>query len=264
MTGYRKRQIEAAAFVVLMVALWLTGCGDDGGTDPGPLPGQFFDSAVEGLGYVSGGQSGVTYGEGWFEYEPGKGIEFSVGDIFIGSGPGDAVMTPVSLVGGAVDESHPTVINIARFLLTLDDDGDPANGITITKAARDSAEGMSLDFTMTTEEFGSDPEVLAVVQRLTRLTTAGRRSLVSSEEARQHLRATLMGILCGTYEGTYSGGDTGTWSIYVDPEGQIAGAGTSYDIGFFTITGTALSSGEANFIGGYVSAEAIFSGTPGA
>ena len=126
-----------------LAAAALSSCGGGGDGGPGPAlegEGRFLDSPVEGLEYSSGDISGVTDSWGTFAYDAGEGtVRFFIGDIVLGEGAAHATMTPVSLVAGAEDETDPTVTNIARFLLTLDDDADPANGILIIPAVGDSA-----------------------------------------------------------------------------------------------------------------------------
>ena len=92
------------------------------------LTGRFLDSPVEGIDYTSGGVSGTTDSSGTSQYTQGQKVSFSVGDVTIGSGTPAEVMTPVDLVSGGNTDSAE-VVNIARFLKTLDDDGNPDNGI---------------------------------------------------------------------------------------------------------------------------------------
>ena len=93
------------------------GGGGDGGAKP-ELTGQFIDSAVAGLYYEASpsGLMGTTDASGTFKYKAGDTIEFYVGEILVGSAPAVPIMTPVTLVVGAVDETHSVVINIAAFL----------------------------------------------------------------------------------------------------------------------------------------------------
>ena len=125
----------------LLLVVFLAACGGGGGSAPAaiiPPPamsaGVFLDSAVAGLTYQSGSNSpGTTDENGTFMYTPGETLTFSVGGVVIGTLPdGALVVTPLDF--GAAAE------NIARFLQTLDEDGDPSNGIDITAAAAALAE----------------------------------------------------------------------------------------------------------------------------
>jgi hypothetical protein len=223
--------------------------------------GQFLDSPVEGLSFISGGESGVTDAAGMFTFEEGATVEFSIGGIVVGEATAQSIMTPVDLVPGARGETNPTVINISRFLQTLDNDNNPGNGITITGSVRTQAAGASIDFDQDVIAFENDSNVQAVVAELTALTDAGARPLTSSQEAQDHLRNTLLERLAGTYSGTFSGDDSGTWTVDVDVTGNIIGSGVSREAGPFEIFGAVTSSGEATFAAGGVTTGATFSGT---
>ncbi len=93
--------------------------------------GVFLDSAVEGLHFKTATQSGFTDAAGTFFHMDGETVQFHMGDVLIGEAPAEPFITPVDLIPGATDETHPTVINISRFLQTMDMDADPSNGIFI-------------------------------------------------------------------------------------------------------------------------------------
>ena len=200
----KHRSLAAAA------ALTLAACGGGGGsgTDAGaPAPvidtGTFIDAPVSGLTARSGGNEPLTDAAGRFEYTRGAQVEFLLGDISLGQARGAQVLTPVDLVPGATGEDlladPPAVLNIVRLMLTLDADASPANGIGITRQARDAGLGRSLRFDQPHADFGSDPEVLDYIAAATGDGSAakpgaarkGGRSLVSVEDARAHFRATL-------------------------------------------------------------------------
>ena len=245
-------RVRTTLFVALVLVL---ACGENA-TKPdnsGERIGRFLDGSVEGLSYETGSLSETTGADGSFSFKSGSVVRFRIGDIEIGSGIGKSIMTPLDLISGATDETDPSVTNICRLMLTLDDDADAANGITITEALRTAALGRSIDFMQTPAAFGSDQEVVDVVEELTSLTTAGKRPLVSQSEAQSHLRSTLLGIFSGTYAGTYVGGDTGYWTIIVDPDGNVTGMVHSADGDEYTCTGLVTSSGNANFAEGEVS-----------
>jgi len=140
-----------------------TGDGDtgtgDGGTGGGGSSlvvktGYFVDSAVAGVDFVSGGQSGTTDAAGTFTYEEGKQLSLSVGGVSLGTTMPDENVTPVDLVSGGTSESD-AVVNLARFLQTLDDDGDPTNGISIGETVKTElkAAATQVDFTVKPSEF---------------------------------------------------------------------------------------------------------------
>ncbi len=121
----------------LPLVVFITACGGGGGgstpatTVPPPVlsSGVFLDSLVEGVTYQSGSNPpGTTDVNGSFNYTPGEPLTFSIGGVVLGTlTDGAPIITPFDF--GAAAE------NIARFLQTLDADGDPSNGIDLTAAA---------------------------------------------------------------------------------------------------------------------------------
>jgi len=177
-------------FLLFLCALFLVayGCGGGGGGDGATnSQGTFEDSIVEGLEYQTASRSGFTDANGIFEYQVGETVTFSIGDIILGQAPAKAWMTPIDLVSGAVDPTDPTVSNICRFLMTLDDDDNPDNGIFINESVREDAKGRSVDFSLSIADFENDPDVQQALDSLTTLTSAGQRSLCSCGEAQIHL-----------------------------------------------------------------------------
>ena len=160
-------------------------------------------SPIGGVEYTTKYTSGVTDSVGRFEYKYsgmsvsgpsdrlaaniGEEITFSIGGIVLGDTKDKAVVTPVDLVEDANDISNDTVINISKFLLTLDDDRNPDNGIFINEALRNAAVGKSVNFNLSTDEFENDITIQQVVDELTELTSAGQRTLVSTSDTQEQL-----------------------------------------------------------------------------
>jgi len=226
---------------VLAFASTLVACGG-GGSNPAPeitsastadgassnsqtLTGVFIDSAVKGLRWVSGDLEGITDAAGTFQYKAGDNVKFYVGDIFIGDATGDSVIIPVDIVAGASDITDPAVINIVRFLMSLDDDDDPSNGIVISEATANLAPRESINFAQSTADFSIDVESLITTLTSARSTSA--RTLVSSLDAQKHAEESIKDLLAGIYEGTYSGDDSGKWTSVVDHSGIMTGTVTS-------------------------------------
>lgn len=219
----------------LLVAA-LVGCSkDDGGpADPGgnsppaKNTGYFIDSAVGGLGYVSGSSSGFTDATGKFVFEKNVNVTFSIGDIDLGSGPPATTMCPIQLVSAAADVTNQEVTNIARFLQTIDDDNDPSNGIEITAAVQTAAAGQSIDFQQDPTAFENDANVQTVVSNLTAATQAGEHALVGIIAAQDHLRASIRAAYQGTYTGLYCVDPNayhyngGTWTLNVGADGAVS------------------------------------------
>ncbi|MBF0172644.1 MAG: hypothetical protein HQL83_04245 [Magnetococcales bacterium] len=146
----RKKNGRVLSLVSLLCLSTLAnGCG--GGGDSGSastaasppaevLVGKFLDGPTDGLNYrTSGNDSGATDAKGQFTYVSGESISFYLGGLPLGSTSARGVITPIDLVsGGYVD--HDEVVNLSRFLQTLDEDGNPSNGITISAQARSAAQ----------------------------------------------------------------------------------------------------------------------------
>lgn len=130
----KKIRLGIATTAALLV---LTGCGNSpvttdsgsGGssnstvtTDSGT--GYYVDSAVEGVRYTCGANSGVTGQDGAFTFDVGSSCTFYLGDIEL-----RRVAADILKDGGSVVEDD---VKKAQLLQTLDVDGNPSNGITIS------------------------------------------------------------------------------------------------------------------------------------
>jgi hypothetical protein len=235
-------------WLTAFTGLVLSSCASDGSDLVVPdliREGRFVDSPVEGLFHASRTETGVTNALGTFRYAEGEDVVFSIGDIELGSSAGGRFLTPLDLVPGASGEADPTVTNIARFLQTLDADGNPNNGIVITEAVRSAAVGRFVEFHQTTASFEQDAVVTSVVADLTELTGSGMRPLVSTQAARVHLRNTLLGLLGGVYKGNLSGSGEGTWTFMVHAGGEVIGYGAWSDGTRFDIAGQVGAASES-------------------
>ncbi len=185
-------------FFPMLTALLLSACGGgSSGVSAGPEPadpnpgtdtsttllsGRFVDSAVEGLQYTTESQTGITGADGSFAYQAGENVVFSIGDIDLPSVAGAALITPLSVF--ATDNiTDQRVMNLARLLQTLDTDGDPVGGITISNAAIASATGLEVDF--------SSPAFENQVGNLVANSGSVNTELVNMIEAVDHLQETL-------------------------------------------------------------------------
>jgi len=191
----------AVTYKLLLVAtlissmFFLKACGGSKDNEADNVKqGRFLDSPVEGLSYISGRELGVTDSQGTFTYEEGENIQFSIGDIIIGDGIPKSMMTPVDLVLDSPDETNPTVTNITRFLITLDNDGNPNNGISITDNMRYAAAGRSINFEQEIIKFENDTNVQTIVSELLALVSTTTRVLISVQAAQTHLRNTMSDI----------------------------------------------------------------------
>lgn len=212
--------------VILAGVAVLAACsGGAGGQAEVPTArGVFKDAAVAGLSYVSGDQDGVTAADGGFTYEIGKEVRFFLGGLPLGSVAGQAVVTPLDLVtDGASDDL--AVLNRVRFLLMLDDDDNPDNGLRISEAVQLSARTAAsiwqpVDFSV--PETSLAAELNLVIFDLNRIE--GVQQLPTAAEARTHLEGTLHCLRSGVFRGTLTGGDSGRIGAVVDADtGELRG-----------------------------------------
>jgi hypothetical protein len=140
-----KIQVAAIGAVALLI-----GCG--GGGDKKQTPPEstgVLHSKIQGVTYRTATRSGKTDANGNFKYLPGESVTFSVGGIELGSATGAATISlftlagmtpPTSELGLRRDLNRMTYVatplsnaaNRALFLLALDGDGNPGNGIDVS------------------------------------------------------------------------------------------------------------------------------------
>lgn len=162
-----------------------TSAGTDSGSAEGTasvLTGRFVDSPVSGLQYATASQSGVTDANGSFSYLAGELVTFSIGDINFPATQASATVTPLN-VFSTTEIGNTGVVNMTRLLQSLDTDGNPNNGITISSDAGASATGLSVDF----NSASFDSQVINLVANSGSSTTA----LIDGETALDHFQETL-------------------------------------------------------------------------
>lgn len=186
-----------SALAALILTLTLSACGggdsedDDFTGAPDPVEestGTLLDSPVSNIEYTTGtgSRSGTTNGDGEFIYVRGDRLFFSIGDLDFPSVPAADIITPLDMA----DTSNPRVdqvVNIIRLLQTLDQDGNPDNGIRISETA--SAVATQVDFDLPPEEFAESSAVTNLIYN------AGQDPVVSglvpTEQAISHFEAQL-------------------------------------------------------------------------
>ncbi len=186
--------------ILLLAFLAVSGCSS---SSSGPSHGLFIDNTVEGLTYKTETMSGETDSQGRFSFEPGETVTFSIGGIILGTADAQNIITPLDLVYGAQDEKNTTVTNITRLLITLDEDSNPENGITIGPELGISLAGISVNFAQDPDEFAADVDVLNVISIANDLYTEadeGERTLCAVQDAQDHFAKTLDELAKNDYE----------------------------------------------------------------
>ena len=163
------------------------GGGSGGGAAPATITGIFLDSPVNGLQYKANpsGRTGTTQRGGEFLCKEGDTIGFYVGDVALGQTLCQEIVTPIDLVPGATDDTNPAVINIARFVQSLDNDQDPSNGINISIDTAEEVTGRPIDINNPELDFDNDVDLKALFIMLD-------RTPVTTSEAQFHLRTALI------------------------------------------------------------------------
>jgi hypothetical protein len=97
-----------------------------------PKRGHFIDSPVGGLSFETRTHTGKTDESGGFDYFPGERVELAIGSVHLGNPLAEHKISPLDIFEFA-DTQDKRVINMARLLQSLDADGDPKAGISITE-----------------------------------------------------------------------------------------------------------------------------------
>jgi len=180
-----KRTKVLSSSLALSVVLALTGCGgsDDSSTATAVATGTgyYLDSAVSGVHYLCGSITGTTNSEGAFTFQAGKECTFKVDEIVIKSIPSAELTNQVKIV-----EDNVTV---ARFLQTLDADGDATNGIEITPEITQALHDGNISKLPT-----DDTELDEVYLHVKNEVTDYNGTVVTVEDAESHLSDTKTNV----------------------------------------------------------------------
>jgi hypothetical protein len=140
--------------------------------------GYYVDSAVEGVDYLCGSQSGTTDENGIFVFEEGEDCNFTIGGLVLRE------------INASSLEDNITVIEdniaVAQLLQTLDMDGNATNGITIDNNATST---VITDINI--EEIPSELAVLDSIKEALKAENEEYNGRVKTrEEAKAHLDET--------------------------------------------------------------------------
>ena len=179
------------SFSIAALITTLAACG--GGGSSGLSVGYFVDSAVKGLGYSTATQSGVTDESGKFSYLSGETVTFSLYGKDLISPLGFSYLTPFDL--GNTDLNPNYSINLVRFLMALDEDGDASNGIQLPTVSAI----LDVEFNKSIADFETDADgkVSAFLN-----AHASARVLPSVRDAAAHLNTSLTAL--GSATSSYS------------------------------------------------------------
>lgn len=200
----------------LALAVILTGCGgssssssDNGGnngdsggsTDPDAnfRTGVFTDSAVHGIKYQTSpsGEMGTTSPLGEYAYYESDTVTFSIGGIPLPEVTATGRVTPADM---GSESSPDQVTNILRLLQSLDDDGNPDNGISISESTHASLKNAELQLDQISPDFEAQFE--------SEVETQTEKPLVSAGDAEDHFQGSQQADLRGSWKYVEPPGDS--------------------------------------------------------
>ncbi|POP51035.1 thrombospondin type 3 repeat-containing protein, partial [Zhongshania marina] len=189
-------------FLIASVSVLLISCGGDSSrqnadsTTQPTMTGYFIDSPVHGVGYfTSSGLSGVTGEEGEFQYFPSDQVTFSLAGIKLGTAVADTFVTPNDFEA----LSATGILNVVRFLLTLDADKNKDNGIAIHPVVIDAAK----EAVFSSADFESSSFESTAAALFSKTSNGDSRVLVDSLVAQEHLDQTENDLSDGRYDGVF-------------------------------------------------------------
>ncbi len=123
---------------IVTATLLLVGCGGgsststpstpaNNGTDKKIEKGYYIDSAIKGVNYQCGNESGITDENGTFTFERGSDCNFTLGGVKLRDINASLLEDNITIL--------ETNVTIAQLLQTLDSDGNASNGIHIARGA---------------------------------------------------------------------------------------------------------------------------------
>lgn len=163
--------------------------------------GTFVDAPVAGLSYTTSSEiTGVTDADGRYDYRAGDTVTFSLGNLVLGTVPGQGVVTPMTvanaLVANTSTNPETVAVNLLVLLQSLDSNGNPEDGISFTQAIRDAVAANSIDLTAADTAFTSSLSTF-----VSSVSGASGVSLtaVDREDAVDHFVGQAPGALAGVY-----------------------------------------------------------------
>lgn len=147
----RDRLVAIASLTVLFVACGGGGGGTSPTTPSNPvLTGSLVDLSLSGVAYTTTTASGTTSATGGFTYRCNPTCEtltFNIGPITLGTATGASALSLKDFQGGLENGLLSTLtIRRMQFLMAVDSDANPGNGIAIPSELAPSLANRSLNF----------------------------------------------------------------------------------------------------------------------
>ncbi|WP_297483601.1 hypothetical protein [Sulfurimonas sp.] len=183
-----KKSILALSIVTSSILL-LTGCGSSSNNNPTTATGTgyYLDSAVAGVNYTCGSQTGTTGADGAFTFEKGKDCTFSAAGIPLKTVSADDLTNQAKIV-----ENNVTV---ARFLQSIDSDGNASNGIQITDKVLKALTAALKNSNIKKAVPKDTTDLQVVVDQIKQQDTAFNGKVKTISEAEEHLQTTQKSVV---------------------------------------------------------------------
>lgn len=171
---------------IVASAALLVGCGGGSSNDDTTTPvetatGYYVDSAVSGVSYTCGSQSGLTQDNGAFTFDVGQGCTFSLGGMML------RTVASGDLSDGV--EIQERTLDVARLLQSLDNDGNPENGIEISSEVVAALAANNITTVPT-----SDTEMAQVIATIQSQVTTYAGEAKSTEQTMLHLEQLIVDV----------------------------------------------------------------------
>jgi hypothetical protein len=166
------------------------GCSDSGQNTSTAF---YLDSAVEGVDYLSStGARGQTRADGGFDFTPGDSVKLSLGSLVLRD-----IASPQA--GQKIIENQDAIITL---LQSIDEDGDPTNGIQITPAVKTVvAEWLGDKTSLDENDFNAtDGKLNNIADLEQKFADAGLTEIktVTKEDAQAHVAETIKNELASS------------------------------------------------------------------
>ena len=195
----KKRLITYSLVTLSLLAVSLVGCSggsdsedNDSSKEASTGTGYYVDSAVAGVDFLCGTQKGITDTEGKFTFELGQDCHFSVAGIPLRTTKSEALSD-----GQKVFEDNA---DVARFLQSIDYDGDVSNGIQIEEGViavlRKALEDKTLEAQIPKDEILAD-----VIENISADDEKFKGTMRTKEEVTSHLSETSKSIFKELFAG---------------------------------------------------------------
>lgn len=177
----------------------------------GPATGILVDSPVSGITYAAtSGKSGSTDDKGNFNFNHGDKIEFKLGSLTLATIPGSLIITPIELADGKDSKLQ----NLLVLLQSLDSDGDPGNGISISNEMA-AAVKSSINLDSNPDGFAESAGLKNIIE-----SGGGTGQVKTTEEASTHFLSQGVALLSAQIWVSYNNQTASVLRVAADNSGE--------------------------------------------